>query len=58
MLRYRITTRYGDGNPLALIDSEMPNIQMRLVLIKPGGQLPLPAGKCPNERLIKRALWC
>ena len=32
VLRYRSATRYGDGNPLAVIDSEMPNIQQRLAL--------------------------
>lgn len=30
VLRYRSATRYGDGNPLAVIDSEMPNILKRL----------------------------
>jgi len=30
VLRYRSATRYGDGNPMAVIDSEMPNILERL----------------------------
>ena len=29
VLRYRSATRYADGNPLAVIDSEMPNIDRR-----------------------------
>jgi hypothetical protein len=30
VLRYRGSTRYGDGNPLAVVDSEMPEILRRL----------------------------
>jgi len=58
VLRYRSATIYGDGNPLAVIDSEMPNIQRRLSLWTTGQPLPLPAGRCPRPRLIKQALWC
>jgi hypothetical protein len=58
VLRYRSATRYGDGNPLAVIDSEMPNIEARLGLWRPGAPLPLPAGACPKPRLVKTALWC
>ena len=58
VLRYRSATRYGDGNPLAVIDSEMPNILRRLGLWKAGQPLPLPTGKCPHPRLVKGALWC
>ncbi|MGA0601411.1 hypothetical protein ACO2Q3_11975 [Caulobacter sp. KR2-114] len=58
VLRYRSATRYGDGNPLAVIDSEMPNILQRLGLWLPGQPLPLPAGPCPKPRLVKGALWC
>jgi hypothetical protein len=57
-LRYRSATIYGDGNPLAVIDSEMPNLQQRLGLWRPGARLPLPAGPCPKPRLVKRELWC
>ena len=58
MLRYRSATHYGDNNPLAVIDSEMPNIQQRLGYWKPGMALPLPSGACPRPRLIHMELWC
>ena len=58
VLRYRSATRYGDGNPLAVIDSEMPNIHQQLGLLKPGGKLPVPQAKCLNPRLIRKELWC
>ena len=58
VLRYRSATRYGDGNPLAVIDSEMPNTLQRLGRWRPGEPLPLPAGACPNPHLVKTALWC
>jgi hypothetical protein len=58
-LRYRSATRYADGNPLAVIDSEMPSIQQRLGLWKPGSPLPLPPGRaCPRPVLKQGALWC
>jgi hypothetical protein len=44
VLRYRSATHYGDGNSLAVIDSEMPNIERRLGLWRPGSPLPLPVG--------------
>ncbi len=56
-LRYRSATRYGDGNPLAAIDSEMPNIQQHLGLWRPGKPLPVPKG-CAKPRLLKMELWC
>jgi hypothetical protein len=58
VLRYRSATHYGDGNPLAVIDSEMPNIQQRLGLWHPGMKLPLPDGACPNPHLVRQELWC
>lgn len=57
-LRYRSATRYGDGNPLAVIDSEMPNIEQRLGLWRAGSPLPLPNGGCPKPHLIHMELWC
>lgn len=57
-LRYRSATHYGDGNPLAVIDSEMPNILQRVGLWKPGLPLPLPGGHCARPHMIKRELWC
>jgi hypothetical protein len=56
-LRFRSATRYGDGNRLAVIDSEMPNIERRLGLWRPGLPLPLPQG-CPKPQLKRGALWC
>jgi hypothetical protein len=57
-LHYRSATLYGDGNPLAVIDSEMPNLQQRLGLWHPGSRLPMPAGPCPKPHLVKQELWC
>jgi len=57
-LRYRSATRYGDNNPLAVIDAEMPNIQQRLGLWHSGQPMPLPAGGCPRPHMVKGALWC
>jgi hypothetical protein len=57
VLRYRSATAYGDGNPLAVIDSEMPNILRRLGLWRSGQPFPLPAG-CPHPHLVKTELWC
>jgi hypothetical protein len=58
VLRYRSATRYGDNNPMPVIDSEMPNIQRRLGVWRPGMSLPLPAKGCPKPHLIKAELWC
>ncbi len=58
ILRYRSATHYGDGNPLAVIDSEMPNIEQRLHLWHAGQPLPLPPGPCVRPHLVKGALWC
>jgi hypothetical protein len=58
VLRYRSATHYGDGNRLAVIDSEMPNIQQRLGLWHPGQPLLRPARGCRRPRLIRRELWC
>jgi hypothetical protein len=43
ILRYRGHTGYSDGNPLAVSDSEMPEILRRLGLWQPGDPLPVPA---------------
>jgi hypothetical protein len=43
ILRYRGLTGYSDGNPLAVTDSEMPEILHRLGSWKPGDPLPVPA---------------
>ena len=61
VLRYRSAMLYGDGNPLAVIDSEMPNIQRRLGLWKLGDPLPTPSrgSKPRNKPTLKHSeLWC
>jgi hypothetical protein len=63
VLRYRSATLYNDGNPLAVIDSEMPNIERRLGLWKPGDPIPTPNrggdGKpCLKPILRNTELWC
>lgn len=40
VLRYRGHTGYGDGNPMAVVDSEMPEILRRLGLWHPGDPFP------------------
>lgn len=61
ILRYRGRTGYGDRNPLAVADSEMPEILERLGLWKPGDALPVPRRR-PNgcDRLVFRngEEWC
>ena len=42
VLKYRGGTSYGDGNPLAVIDSEMPETLRRLGFWKTGDPLPIP----------------
>lgn len=56
-LRYRSATRYGDGNPLAVIDSEMPNLLGKLGLWHKGQKLPAP-DTCHNPHLKGEVLWC
>ena len=63
VLRYASATRYGDGNPLPVIDSEMPNIERHLGLWKPGDPLPAPSGVnaryvCLKPTLRHSELWC
>jgi len=59
VLRYGSATHYGDGNPLAVIDSEMPNIERRLGLWKPGDPIPVPSGKACSKPILRHTeLWC
>ena len=61
VLRFVSATRYGDGNPLAVIDAEMPTIRQRLGLWKPGQPLPTPTDRdkpCTRATLKRSALWC
>lgn len=56
-LRYRSATHYGDGNHLAVIDSEMPGILRRMGLWRPGDPLPAPPG-CSRPVLRHGEEWC
>jgi hypothetical protein len=60
VLRYRSATLYNDGNSLAVIDSEMPNIVRRLGLWKPGDPIPTPnhGKRCLKPILRHTELWC
>lgn len=59
VLRYRSATHYSDGNSLAVIDSETPNIERRLGLWKVGSPPPLPTDKpCLKPVLKHMELWC
>ncbi|MDE2304573.1 MAG: hypothetical protein KGL34_03375 [Gammaproteobacteria bacterium] len=57
-LRYRSDTHYGDGNPLAVIDSEMRNILMRLRQWKAGDPLPIPPHSTCKPYLRGGEEWC
>jgi len=61
VLRYRGSTRYGDGDPLAVIDSEMPEILRRLGLWRKGDPLPIPTNRaedCAHPVMRKGEEWC
>lgn len=62
VLRYRSNTRYGDGNPLAVIDSEMPNILRDLGEWRPSDPLPIPRhlpSRCTHHLFLRRGEeWC
>ena len=61
VLRYRGRTVYGDGNPLPVADSEMPEILSHLGLWKAGDALPvpphLPRG-CSRLYMRRDEEWC
>lgn len=61
-LRYRSRTRYGDGNPLAVIDSEMPNILRHFGKWRPGDPLPVPPdmpSSCRHNLVVVAGEeWC
>ncbi|MFZ1083452.1 MAG: hypothetical protein WAN35_00655 [Terracidiphilus sp.] len=61
ILRYRARTGYSDGNPLAVADSEMPEILHRLGLWQPGDLLPVPAHLplgCSHLLMRHGEEWC
>lgn len=61
-LRYRSHTRYGDGNPLAVIDAEMPSLLKHFGKWKRGDPLPLPIrmpSNCTGHLFLRSgAEWC
>jgi hypothetical protein len=60
-LKYRGHTGYGDGNPLSVIDSEMPETLRRLGLWKTGDPLPVPPRMprgCTRLVIRKGVEWC
>lgn len=61
ILRYRSRTHYSDGNRLPVVDSDMPEILLRLGSWKSGDPLPIPVVKpdnCTKLSLIKGEEWC
>ena len=61
VLRYRGHTGYGDGNSLAVIDSEMPETLRQLGLWKAGDALPVPPRMprgCARLVMRKSVEWC
>jgi len=61
VLKYRSNTRYGDGNPLAVIDSDMPETLRRFGLWKTGDALPVPPRMprgCTRLVMRKGVEWC
>ena len=57
ILRYRSHTVYGDGNPLSVSDSEMPEILRRLGLWRQGDELPIPHEGC-TPVMRRGEEWC
>ena len=57
ILGYRSHTVYGDGNPLSVSDSEMPEILRRLGLWHKGDALPIPHEGC-NPVMRRGEEWC
>ncbi len=61
ILSYRGQTSYDDGNPLPVIDSEMPVLLKRLGHWKAGDALPVPTAMpagCTRLFLRKGVEWC
>lgn len=61
ILRYRGRTGYNDGNPLAVADSEMPEILNRSGFWQPGDPLPVPphfSPRCTQLYIRQGEEWC
>jgi len=59
ILSYAGNSKYNDGNPMPVIDAEMPEIERRLHLWKPGDPLPTPMRThCSKLELRSGIEWC
>lgn len=61
ILKYRSRTGYADGNPLPVIDSEMPEILRRFGFWRKGDALPVPPVMpegCSRLAMRKGVEWC
>lgn len=59
ILKYDGNSKYGDGNPMPVIDAEMAEIERRLHLWKPGDPLPTPVRTQCGRLVMKHGLeWC
>jgi len=59
ILNYAGNSKYNDGNPMPVIDAEMPEIERRLHFWKPGDPLPTPARThCSKLELRHGIEWC
>jgi HEAT repeat protein len=59
VLKYVGKTRYQDGDAMAVIDSEMPEIERRLGFWKPGDPLPVPERTRCTSYVLKHGIeWC
>ena len=59
ILNYAGNSKYNDGNPIPVIDAEMPEIERRLHFWKPGDPLPTPARThCSKVELRHGIEWC
>ena len=61
ILKFTGKTRYGDGNQLAVIDSEMPEIERRLHLWRPEDPPPTPPEmptRCTTVEMRNGVEWC
>jgi hypothetical protein len=59
LLSYDGHSKYNDGNAMPVIDAEMPEIEKRLGLWKPGDPLPVPVRtQCRSLEMKHDVEWC
>jgi hypothetical protein len=59
VLNYSGNSKYNDGNPIPVIDAEMPEIERRLNLWRPGDPLPTPERtQCKGLEMRHGVEWC